>query len=65
MLFIFSKNSVLHHGNIILTQEESKYPLDKYTYSNAMIFSVKLGIWESLLDKYIESIEPVTMVISH
>lgn len=34
--------------------------LEKYTFSNAMTSSVKLGIWEALLDKYIDSIAFVT-----
>lgn len=52
----------MQNGNICLTQEETKCPLDKYTYSNGMISSVKLGVWEALLDEFIESIEPVTVV---
>ncbi|RZC32802.1 required for meiotic nuclear division protein 1 -like, partial [Asbolus verrucosus] len=34
--------------------------LDKYTFSNAMVLSVKLGIWEASLEKYINTIEFVT-----
>lgn len=34
--------------------------LEKYTFSNAMTSSVKLGIWEAMLDKYIDSIAFVT-----
>lgn len=58
----YSKHSLLQNGNICLTQEEGKCPLDKYTFSNVMILSVKLGVWETLLDKYIESLAPLTQV---
>lgn len=34
--------------------------MDKYTFSNAMAQSVKLGIWEVSLNHYIDSIEFVT-----
>lgn len=36
--------------------------LSKYTISNAMALSVKLGIWEAALDKYVDSIEYITEV---
>lgn len=45
-------------GDIILAQEAEN--LDKYTFSNAMAQSVKLGIWEASLNRYIDSIEFVT-----
>ncbi|KAK7598232.1 hypothetical protein V9T40_006467 [Parthenolecanium corni] len=56
-----SKTSLLQNGNIYLTAVEDQSTYHKYTYSNGMALSVKLGIWEGLLDKYVESIEPVTM----
>lgn len=31
--------------------------LEKFTYSNAIALSVKLGIWEASLDRYIDSID--------
>jgi glutathione synthase len=34
--------------------------LEKYTFSNAMALSVKLGIWESTLDNFVDGIEHVT-----
>ncbi|KAB0790998.1 hypothetical protein PPYR_02798 [Photinus pyralis] len=34
--------------------------LDKYTFSNSLALSVKLSIWEAMLDEYIDSIEYVT-----
>lgn len=52
------KKSHLKDGNIILTKEDEN--LNKYTFSNAMAQSVKLGIWEASLDRYIDSIEFVT-----
>lgn len=33
---------------------------DKYTFSNGMALSVKLGIWEASLDRYVDSIAFVT-----
>lgn len=49
----------LKNGDFYLQNGEETY-LEKYTFSNAMTSSVKLGIWESLLDKYIDSLEFVT-----
>lgn len=46
----------------ILLNIEGQTDLEKYTFSNAMAMSVKLGIWESSLDKYIEKIEYVSEV---
>lgn len=34
--------------------------LEKYTFSNAMTSSVKLGIWEALLENYIDGLANVT-----
>jgi len=48
----------LENGDIILAQKSEN--LDKYTFSNAMAQSVKLGIWEASLSSYINSIEFVT-----
>ncbi|XP_057340725.1 glutathione synthetase-like [Microplitis mediator] len=50
--------SHLKDGDIYLASEDTN--LDKYTFSNAISQSVKLGIWEASLDHYIESIEFVT-----
>ncbi|KZC07200.1 Required for meiotic nuclear division protein 1 like protein, partial [Dufourea novaeangliae] len=52
------KQSHIKNGNIMLTINATK--LDKYTFSNAMAQSVKLGTWEASLDNYIDSIEFVT-----
>ncbi|CAL7948959.1 unnamed protein product [Xylocopa violacea] len=52
------KSSHIMNGNIMLALNATN--LDKYTFSNAMAQSVKLGIWEASLDNYIDSIEFVT-----
>lgn len=46
-------------GDFLLSTSEGNR-LDKFTFSNAMSLSVKLGIWEALLEKYIDSIELLT-----
>ncbi|CAF1245546.1 unnamed protein product [Adineta steineri] len=35
-------------------QNETEHLLDKYTFSNALALSVKLGIWEAVLDDEVE-----------
>lgn len=52
------KKSHLRDGDIYLAVDATS--LDKYTFSNAIAQSVKLGIWEASLDNYINSIEFVT-----
>lgn len=37
--------------------------LEKYTFSNAMTQSVKLGVWENTLDTYADSLAHVTEVL--
>ncbi|XP_011500692.1 PREDICTED: required for meiotic nuclear division protein 1 homolog [Ceratosolen solmsi marchali] len=51
------KRSHLKKGDIYLCPNKN---LDKYTFSNALSQSVKLGIWEASLDRYIDSIEFIT-----
>ncbi|KAK5638911.1 hypothetical protein RI129_013206 [Pyrocoelia pectoralis] len=46
------------NGDFVIPFERNL--LDKYTFSNSLALSVKLGIWEAMLDKYIDSIEYVT-----
>lgn len=41
-------------------QQSEEGDLEKYTFSNAMTSSVKLGIWESMLDNYIDGLANVT-----
>ncbi|RZF36770.1 hypothetical protein LSTR_LSTR005083 [Laodelphax striatellus] len=57
------EKSSLIDGSIVLAFEESKVQtaLDRYTFSNAIALSVKLGVWEGLLEEYISSIEQVTI----
>lgn len=53
------KSSVLEqNGDFVIPFERNL--LDKYTFSNSLALSVKLGIWEAMLDTYIDSIEYVT-----
>ncbi|KAF5279942.1 hypothetical protein FQR65_LT15124 [Abscondita terminalis] len=53
------KQSTLEkNGELLVVGQQNL--LDKYTFSNTLALSVKLGIWEALLDKYIDSIEYVT-----
>lgn len=42
-----------------LTTAEENY-LEKYTFSNAMALSVKLGVWENALERYIDSVAYIT-----
>ncbi|XP_029164516.1 required for meiotic nuclear division protein 1 homolog [Nylanderia fulva] len=57
----FGKKSHLKDGDIILARDTGNLDkLDKYTFSNAMAQSVKLGIWEASLNRYVDSIEFVT-----
>lgn len=51
----------LNKGQFFLTKDkEVDNFLEKYTFSNALSLSVKLGIWESNLEKYVHSMEFVT-----
>jgi len=66
MLFSYVKTDAgphLKNNRFYLSKKEDKnasaISLEKYTYSNAISLSVKLGTWEASLDNYIDSIEPV------
>ncbi|KAK8750103.1 hypothetical protein OTU49_015238, partial [Cherax quadricarinatus] len=48
----------------IFLNPEGQTDLEKYTFSNAMTLSVKLGIWEASLDRYINNIEYVSEVMN-
>lgn len=51
----------LNKGQFFLTKDkEVDNFLEKYTFSNALSLSVKLGIWEANLEKYVHSMEFVT-----
>lgn len=43
---------------------EGQTDLEKYTFSNAMSMSVKLGVWEASLDHYIDNMEHVSEELS-
>ncbi|CAG9853904.1 unnamed protein product [Phyllotreta striolata] len=53
------QSSVSKEGNIVFAPIED-LTLHKFAYSNGMVISVKLGIWEACLDKYISEMEFVT-----
>lgn len=58
----FRKSSI-QKGNLhIIKDDTTASDLDRYTFSNAMAHSVKLGTWEALLEEYIDSVEFVTQV---
>lgn len=46
-------------GRFLITKDEENY-LEKYTFSNALATSIKLGVCEAILDRYIDSMEFVT-----
>lgn len=46
-------------GKFYLTKGQDNF-LEKYTFSNALTTSIKLGIWEATLDHYIDSMEFIT-----
>lgn len=50
--------AILKNGNFYITKAEDI--LEKYTFSNALSLSVKLGIWEATLDRYVDSMAYVT-----
>lgn len=50
--------------NKIVLNSEGATDLEKYTFSNAMVMSVKLGMWEASLDKYIDDFEHVSEELS-
>ncbi|KAG8253086.1 required for meiotic nuclear division protein 1 homolog [Homalodisca vitripennis] len=58
-----NKRSILDNNKFCISSgagvKELEINLDKFTLSNAMSLSVKLGIWEASLNKYIDSIEYV------
>lgn len=63
MFYNYSKDSqsaVLKNGNFYITKESEKNILEQYTFSNALSLSVKLGIWEASLNKYVDSMAYIT-----
>ncbi|XP_033606078.1 required for meiotic nuclear division protein 1 homolog isoform X2 [Cryptotermes secundus] len=58
------KQSHIQDGHIMLGSE-GQTELDKYTFSNVMALSVKLGVWEASLNRYVDSIEFVIEDLKH
>lgn len=68
-LSYFYKDSIpnLVGGDIFLSKEgnhETK-ALEKYAFSNAMALSVKLAIWESALDQFVDSLKDIPEDLQH
>ncbi|NXD14428.1 RMND1 protein, partial [Nothocercus nigrocapillus] len=57
--------SKLHKGEIVLNSELDidEVVLQKFAFSNALCLSVKLAIWESLLDNFVESIQSIPEIL--
>ncbi|NXF05021.1 RMND1 protein, partial [Smithornis capensis] len=57
--------SKLHKGQIFLNSEldNDEVVLQKFAFSNALCLSVKLAIWESLLDNFVESIQSIPEIL--
>lgn len=60
--FIYRKSSIQKGNFHLIGDDVTASDLDRYTFSNAMAHSVKLGTWEALLEEYIDSVEVVTQV---
>jgi required for meiotic nuclear division protein 1 len=63
MFYNYTKDNqlaALKNGNFYITKDIEKNILEQYTFSNALALSVKLGIWEASLNKYVESMAFVT-----
>ena len=55
-----NQSAILKNGNFYVSKTDDHNSLEKYTYSNALSLSVKLGIWEATLDRYIDSMAYIT-----
>ncbi|NXX92847.1 RMND1 protein, partial [Centropus bengalensis] len=57
--------SKLHKGEILLNSEldSDEIVLQKFAFSNALCLSVKLAIWESILDNFVESIQSIPEIL--
>ncbi|XP_055901976.1 required for meiotic nuclear division protein 1 homolog [Eupeodes corollae] len=51
--------ALFKNGKFFLSKGDQTF-LEKYTFSNAMATSIKLGIWEATLERYIEGMEYLT-----
>ncbi|XP_068154798.1 required for meiotic nuclear division protein 1 homolog [Drosophila tropicalis] len=54
-----TSRAFFQNGKFFVTADTDNF-LYKYTFSNAMAQSIKLGIWEAQLDRYIDSMEYLT-----
>ncbi|XP_074920150.1 required for meiotic nuclear division protein 1 homolog isoform X1 [Chelonoidis abingdonii] len=57
--------SKLHRGEILLNSDLDidEVILQKFAFSNALCLSVKLAIWESSLDNFVESIQSIPEIL--
>ncbi|XP_074846481.1 required for meiotic nuclear division protein 1 homolog isoform X2 [Carettochelys insculpta] len=57
--------SKLHRGQILLSSDLDidEVILQKFAFSNALCLSVKLAIWESSLDNFVESIQSIPEIL--
>jgi uncharacterized Rmd1/YagE family protein len=62
MLYNHSDQRPTHlaNGKIVFNPDSDNSVFEKFAIANALALSVKLGIWESTLDKYVESIDEIT-----
>lgn len=51
--------ALFKNGNFFLTKGDQVF-LEKYTFSNAMATSIKLGIWEATLERFIDNMQYLT-----
>ncbi|XP_035774710.1 required for meiotic nuclear division protein 1 homolog [Anopheles albimanus] len=59
MLYNYDTTPRFRHNSFYVSQSDES-DLEKYTFANAMSLSVKLGIWEATLERYIDSMAYVT-----
>lgn len=60
MSFKYSSTPLIKNNNFYITKGDEANLWEKYTLSNVLSLSVKLGIWEASLEKYVDSISYVT-----
>lgn len=62
MFYNYTKDKTpqMKNNNFYITKSDEQNMLEKYTFSNSLSLSVKLGIWEASLDNYIDSMAYIT-----
>lgn len=60
MLYNTGESTARLKNNSFYISKNIDSDMEKYTFSNAMSLSVKLGIWEASLERYVESMAHVT-----